>query len=68
MTLAVSLSLNIYVVTDDDPLLSTLHVLPLFLLFRATPAAYGSSQARGQIGDTAAGLRHSHSNCRSLTH
>ena len=35
----------------------------LFLLFRATPTAYGSSQARGLIG--AAGLHHSHSNARS---
>ena len=36
-------------------------VLFLFLLFRATPAAYGDSQARGQIGAVAAGLCHSHS-------
>ena len=36
-----------------------------FLLFRATLAAYGSSQARGQIEATAAGLYHSHSNARS---
>ena len=28
-------------------------------LFRATPEAYGSSQARGQIGATAASLHHS---------
>ena len=34
-------------------------------LFRAAPAAYGGSQARGQIRATAAGLRHSHSNARS---
>ena len=33
-----------------------------FLLFRATPVTYGSSQARGQIGATAAGLHHNHSN------
>ena len=32
-----------------------------FCLFRAEPAAYGGSQARGQIGAVAAGLRHSHS-------
>ena len=32
-----------------------------FGLFRATPAAYGSSQARGLIGTTAASLHHSHS-------
>ena len=37
-----------------------------FLLFRATPAAHGSSQARGQIGATAAGL--CHSNTRYLIH
>ena len=38
----------------------------LFLLFfRATPAAYGGSQARGRIGATAASLHHSHSNTRS---
>ena len=30
--------------------------------FKATLAAYGSSQARDQIGAAAAGLHHSHSN------
>ena len=34
-------------------------------VFRATGAASGSSQARGQIGATAVGLHHSHSNARS---
>ena len=34
-------------------------------LFRASPAAYGSSQARGQMGAIAGGQRHSHSNARS---
>ena len=33
-----------------------------FLLFRAAPVAYGNSQARDQIGATAASLSHSHSN------
>ena len=33
-----------------------------FFFFRATPMAYGSFQARGQIKAIAAGLRHSHSN------
>ena len=37
----------------------------LFLLFRATTMAYGSSQARGRIRAAAAGLHHSHSNARS---
>ena len=54
----------------------------VFFFFRATPMAYGSSQARGQIRAAAAGLHHSHSqiqaapatyttahgNARSLTH
>ena len=35
-------------------------------LFRATPAAYGSSQSRGQNGAVAAGLRCSHT--RSKPH
>ena len=35
------------------------------LLFRAAPAGYGGSHARGQIGATAAGLHHSHSNVGS---
>ena len=36
-----------------------------FLLFKTAPAAYGSSQARGRTGATAAGLHHSHSNLLS---
>ena len=39
-----------------------------FLLFRAAPLTYGSSQARGQIGAATAGLHHSHSNDRSEPH
>ena len=38
----------------------------LFFFFKATPVAYGGSQARGQIGATASGLHHSHSNARSM--
>ena len=38
----------------------------VFCLYRAIPAAYGGSQARGLIGAAAAGPHHSHSN--SLTH
>ena len=33
--------------------------------FRAAPAAYGGSQAKGQIRAVAAGLHHSHSNADS---
>ena len=36
-----------------------------FLLFKAAPMAYGSSQARGRIGAAAASLHHSHSNAGS---
>ena len=36
-----------------------------FFLFRATPSAYGGSQAKGLIGAVAAGLHHSHSNVGS---
>ena len=32
------------------------------------PVAYGSSQARGQIGAVTTGLHHSHSNARSELH
>ena len=39
-----------------------------FCLFRAAPVAYGSSQARGQIGAAAASLHHSHSNEGSEPH
>ena len=37
----------------------------LSFLFKATPEAYGGSQARGQIESVAAALHHSHSNARS---
>ena len=47
-----------------------MQLLGFFLFFfqcllRATPMAYGGSQARGLIGAVAAGLHHSHSNARS---
>ena len=37
-------------------------------LFRAAPAAYGVSRARGQIGAVAVCLHHSHSNAGSEPH
>ena len=39
-----------------------------FLFFRAATVAYGSSQARGQIGVGAASLYHSHSKAGSKPH
>ena len=53
-------------------LLSSLFSFPLFIylfclfaISRATPAAYGGSQARGQIRAVDAGLHQSHSNTGS---
>ena len=43
-------------------------ILVFFLSFRATPTAYGGSQARGPIGTVAAGLHQSHSNAGSKLH
>ena len=40
----------------------------VFCFFRATPTAYGGSQARGLIGATAAGLCQSRSNTGSEPH
>ena len=46
--------------------ISTINFLFIYLyLFRAKPAVYGGSQARGRIRATAASLWHSHSNARS---
>ena len=51
-------------------LVKTIEPICLFfcLLFRATPSACGGSQARGQIGATAASLHHGHSNAGSKPH
>ena len=46
-------------------LLIIIIIVVIIWFFRATLAAYGSSQARGQTGTTAAGLHHSHSNAGS---
>ena len=37
----------------------------VILLFRATPTAYGGSQASGRVGALATGLHHGHSSARS---
>ena len=42
-----------------------IYIFFFFCPFRATPEACGGSQTRGQIGATAAGPHHSHSNARS---
>ena len=54
----------------DNPALSCLFLFLFlfFCLFRATPMAYGSSRARGQIGAAAASLHPSHSNVGYCTH
>ena len=43
-------------------------ILFIYLLFRATHLAYGSSQARGLIRAAAAGLHYSHRNSGSELH
>ena len=40
-------------------------LISFFGLFRATPAAYGGSQTRGQIKAVGAGLHHSRGNVGS---
>ena len=40
----------------------------LFVIYRAAPEAYGSSQASGLIGAVATGLRQRHSNRGSELH
>ena len=48
---------------DGNPRANILsYFIITFFFFRAAPAAYGSSQARGQIRAAATGLCHSHSN------
>ena len=44
------------------------YFISFFGLFRAAPAAYGDSQARGQIRAAATGLHHSHSNAMFKSH
>ena len=49
----------------EKTLLSVFNFNFLFFAFWAVSRAYGSFQARGQIGTSAAGLHHSHSNAGS---
>ena len=47
--------------------ITTIKIENIFLfLFRAAPVAYEGSQAKGQIGAVATGLRHSHSNASQI--
>ena len=46
--------------SSEGSLRASLCLSFFFLLFRAAPTAYGSSQAKGRIGATAASLHHSH--------
>ena len=58
---------SIYFVSDiGNWFLSTSSIF--FVFFRVALAAYGGSQARGQIRAVAAGLYHSHSNTESQPH
>ena len=53
---------------DTKLLLLLLLLFCLFAFSRATPLAYGSSQARGQMGAVATSLRQNHSNTGSDPH
>ena len=53
---------------DQDCLVCLFLSFSLSFFFRAAPAAHGGSQARGQIGATAASLHHSHSSTGSEPH
>ena len=56
---------TVRVCSHDSPFNESTPPISFFRFFRAAPAAYGGSQARGLIGAAAAGLHHSHSNIRS---
>ena len=58
------LQLLAYTTVTERPLLFYLFIC-LLSFFRAAPAAYGGSQARGLIGTVVAGLHQGHSNARS---
>ena len=56
------------IVTSNITSLPLPNAALIFFSPRAAPAAYRSSQARGGIRATAAGLRHSYSHTRSELH
>ena len=62
------LSSNIWECSSTSPQLQINLFFGLFCLFRAVPMACGGSQARGQMGDGAFGLHHSHSGSGSKLH
>ena len=51
-----------------DSLILFLFVLSFFVFSRATPMAYGGSQAKGRIGAAVASLHQSHSKSGSEPH
>ena len=60
---------TLYIIQDIEySFLKLFFFFFLFSLSLAAPPAYGGSQARGQIGAVATGLRQSHSNAASEPH
>ena len=60
--------LNLYVWITLNERCETAFQTHTYMCFRAVPAAFGSSQARGPMGAAAANLGRSHSNARSELH
>ena len=52
-------ALNLMIIIKNEYIFA-LSSFPPFFYFSGVPMAYGSSQARGQIGATAGSLHHSH--------
>ena len=50
------------------PFVNIVYHITFAIFLRASGAAHGNAQARGQIGATPAGLGHSHSNMESEPH
>ena len=61
-------SIHCFLPVRHPPKVFILFFFSYIILFRAIPEAYGSSQTRGLIRATAAGLHQSHSNARSESH
>ena len=65
MHVGVTFAVELYVLSPFSIAALGLVTSVFCFIFRATPTAHGSFQARGQIGAATADLHHSHSNSGS---